>query len=145
MKFSPYPEKSSEERNRPRFPQFPPRRKKNRGCVDTASLLFGQRASTPLIIMGEVSRKENVHLCLFSYPLDKLHPRVLLFFFFFFCFQILLLSLSLTFPFLPSQRASRNFSLPPLLINISRAAYHRLLANCDTSSRGSQSAWSSSK
>lgn len=33
MKFSPYPGKSSEERNRPRFPQFPPRRKKNRGCV----------------------------------------------------------------------------------------------------------------
>lgn len=155
MKFSPYPgRKSSEETNRPRslpISQFPLRRKKNRGCVrgyGIPAFRLPQCATTPLIIMGKVARKENVHLCLFSYPHDKLHPRVLLFFFFFFLLPDLSsFSLSLSFsspllPFVASQQASRNFSLP-LLINISRAAYHRLLANCDTSSRGSQSAWRS--
>lgn len=113
-------------------------------CVDT-SLLFGQCASTPLIIMGKVPRKENVHLCLFSYtPLTNYTPG-------FYCSSSCFLlpdpspfSNPSPLPFVASQQASRNFSLPPpLLINISRAAYHRLLANCDTSSRGSQSAWSS--
>lgn len=151
MKFSPYPgRKSSEETNRPRslpISQFPLRRKKNRGCVrgyGIPAFRLPQCATTPLIIMGKVARKENVHLCLFSYPHDKLHPRVLLFFFFFFLLlDLSSFSLSLfLLPFVASQQASRNFSLP-LLINISRAAYHRLLANCDTSSRGSQSAWRS--
>lgn len=110
-------------------------------CVDT-SLLFGQCASTPLIIMGKVPRKENVHLCLFSYtPLTNYTPG-------FYCSSSCFL-LPDPSPFSNPSFRRVSTSIPqlfltsPLLINISRAAYHRLLANCDTSSRGSQSAWSS--
>lgn len=126
MKFSPYPgRKSSEETNRPRslpISQFPLRRKKNRGCVrgyGIPAFRLPQCATTPLIIMGKVARKENVHLCLFSYPHDKLHPRVLLFFFFFFFLLPDLSSFSLSlFLLSPSSFRRVSTSIPQLFLTL---------------------------
>lgn len=126
MKFSPYPgRKSSEETNRPRslpISQFPLRRKKNRGCVrgyGIPAFRLPQCATTPLIIMGKVARKENVHLCLFSYPHDKLHPRVLLFFFFFFFLLLDLSSFSLSlFLLSPSSFRRVSTSIPQLFLTL---------------------------
>lgn len=124
---------------------FPLRRKKNRGCVRRYIPAFRPMCFHAVNNNGESSaERERTSMPLLVYPLDKLHPRVLLFFF------LLLASRPFSFlqPLSPSfRRVSTSipqlFLTSPLLINISRAAYHRLLANCDTSSRGSQSAWSS--